>query len=921
MPHIGQVTFGPEGPRKKITVNPPRSYIPSGDGLRPPTWTPEMESRILSIEADVRSILERNNLPINPMSLSLEKLPRQDRNRILGELSEVYQLGATSSLQGVGHILPGESSSYYADRIAPDHPVDISSIWYEQHYKSIQRKALTANVAVEDIVRPSGNQKSLHAMKILEKQINEGIPQGSSAILDLETSGLDPEHGLIWQMTKRGSDGLNETLHFKNPLMGMGTIGQETLENYVLSGKNISDFSEIKPFLRSLLDYDVISGQNIGFDLNFLVSNLRHLSGVSGDARKRGLVGKDFDPELADIADALEKRLSSTSVVDTLALGRHYMPLDLSDELETMASHHIGRGTPMSMQNVLLQSNLMEIIAEQGGLEEAYTHLSEEGLHDSAADTFFEQFYHNELEKMNRGEASKLRALPKGTRFNVPDISVEENLMLRRHILEGGALTPYTQMGYEHLDPVVLEALKRSKHADRLVFENLDMGLDHPMNFVRLNPVEHAAIQSRYVGSMAAPGADTIDIRTAARHAKDWQTLSALDQEAGTGFLTKEGRFAATGSFPSPEAYQDFMNRIANAGIPYANLGATERMVTSSLARTATGSVTAGKTAQVFGDVFPVPEFFAVEQPMVFKSGRLALPADLLKQAGLATDDEMYRLSPFMNREVSANFQFSPDPEEAQSQIETLMNYLKNKGDIDPGVLESLDKLDSESLQKYGVQVGTLTEGAKGDEISMKVNRSLRYAMGGLDVDAADSNAAHYAVGIVQNGDKKFTTGAAVIEKGMDEAARSSYFANAKVAARYFQQVDSSAIARNLVNIGQSSYATKAFDAAKNLKNFYTHNTRLSQASIASAAALTGYYFFKRHKKKAAYYDDPFQPQPTEPQDWYTSYQQEVSSGSPPISINSPNPLSTAGLVAALDRTKIGHTIMGPNKHSHLFGV
>jgi len=87
---------------------------------------------------------------------------------------------------------------------------------------------------------------------------------------------------------------------------------------------------------------------------------------------------------------------------------------------------------------------------------------------------------------------------------------------------------------------------------------------------------------------------------------------------------------------------------------------------------------------------------------------------------------------------------------------------------------------------------------------------------------------------------------------------------------------------------------------------------------LAALTALgVGYYGYRKIKKRQEY-DETMEEQPTMPamaprQD----LMMEESSMSPYSRIE--DPLSTAGVVGNLDRRKINHTAMGPNKYDYLF--
>jgi hypothetical protein len=112
----------------------------------------------------------------------------------------------------------------------------------------------------------------------------------------------------------------------------------------------------------------------------------------------------------------------------------------------------------------------------------------------------------------------------------------------------------------------------------------------------------------------------------------------------------------------------------------------------------------------------------------------------------------------------------------------------------------------------------------------------------------------------------------------------------------------------NRAKLGQG--ANKALD-------FYISNkTNIKNVGIGLLAAGVGYYSYRKYQENRVY-DDVLAQQPIE--------QNTVSRPSPRLTQSDMasfrrDPLVTAGVVGNLDRSKIGHTMMGPDKYNHLFG-
>lgn len=93
---------------------------------------------------------------------------------------------------------------------------------------------------------------------------------------------------------------------------------------------------------------------------------------------------------------------------------------------------------------------------------------------------------------------------------------------------------------------------------------------------------------------------------------------------------------------------------------------------------------------------------------------------------------------------------------------------------------------------------------------------------------------------------------------------------------------------------------------------------KLAMGAIAVGAASAGYYLAKKQRTNRMY-DEVMNQQPYE----NPGLVQEANSGIQQDNQQTSarrDPLVTAGVVGNLDRNKIGHTAMGPNKYNHLYG-
>jgi len=103
------------------------------------------------------------------------------------------------------------------------------------------------------------------------------------------------------------------------------------------------------------------------------------------------------------------------------------------------------------------------------------------------------------------------------------------------------------------------------------------------------------------------------------------------------------------------------------------------------------------------------------------------------------------------------------------------------------------------------------------------------------------------------------------------------------------------------------------------MAEFYaSHKAKLGYGALGVGVAAAGYYMYKKHRERQLY-NETLDRQPTE-RAITTDQMEDSSRAFSQVSSFRKDPLATAGVVGNLDRAKIGHTQMGPNKYNHLFG-
>lgn len=88
---------------------------------------------------------------------------------------------------------------------------------------------------------------------------------------------------------------------------------------------------------------------------------------------------------------------------------------------------------------------------------------------------------------------------------------------------------------------------------------------------------------------------------------------------------------------------------------------------------------------------------------------------------------------------------------------------------------------------------------------------------------------------------------------------------------------------------------------------------------LAAVGLLSAGYYIAKKNRKQNLYDEVTQEQPLEGRGSVTQSNDNTIQSYPQSSTRR-DPLVTAGVVGNLDRNKIGHTNMGPNKYNHLYG-
>ena len=265
--------------------------------------------------------------------------------------------------------------------------------------------------------------------------------------------------------------------------------------------------------------------------------------------------------------------------------------------------------------------------------------------------------------------------------------------------------------------------------------------------------------------------------------------------------------------------------------------------------------------------------------------------------------------------------------EEKENLLRSFANKEKT-GDFFVDNYKNSIKTISESIESNFITGMKIT----GKEMTEAINKSrLAQGLAGVnDTDIALQSRVHRLVQTVRAG-KDGVIGfimSGSVTDDMDEAARSlsgetlsvgaSRAAEDRAALSTLRQAAKVSGTIEEVTPGLNAGEAFAENAIKVGKELYKSNKgKLAIGALALAGAVTGYKMAKRANENDPY-DATMALAPVE-QGQRPYGIQEALMGNGQTSRRK-DPLFTAGVVGNLDRQKIGHTSMGPSKHSHLFG-
>ena len=132
----------------------------------------------------------------------------------------------------------------------------------------------------------------------------------SFVVVDLETTGFDPRHDRIIELSAMRIRNNNITLTFSTFVNPMRPIPREVSDLTGITNKDVESYPEIQDVLPQFLSFagsDIIVGYGVGFDVNFIYDN------------ERRLTGNDFKNDYIDVMQIAQKHLGKKKKLTDLA--------------------------------------------------------------------------------------------------------------------------------------------------------------------------------------------------------------------------------------------------------------------------------------------------------------------------------------------------------------------------------------------------------------------------------------------------------------------------------------------------------------------------------------------------------------------------------------------------------------------------
>lgn len=250
---------------------------------------------------------------------------------------------------------------------------------------------------------------------------------------------------------------------------------------------------------------------------------------------------------------------------------------------------------------------------------------------------------------------------------------------------------------------------------------------------------------------------------------------------------------------------------------------------------------------------------------------------------------------------------------------------------INQRILDGLSPLDDAALndevvanisslmQQDGVAIAQISDDAQARQFV----ELFAQASGQRFEDVADRNMLEIGTAFVDSEPGRVRTAGAFATRGLTDADGKSIISQVDLVLGHQNNLDNmSVIERVRASSLGAAAGAQASDVADRVGASITKNLPLIKRGLLATAGVGAALTIYNKKRNQDIYDETMQQMPMERGTGYSVYDQlEVKKQ---LGINkyyqTYDPLSTAYTVDQLDRNKIGHTNMGPQRHNNLYG-
>lgn len=922
-------------------------------------WERKLDARYEALGTD-EYFTTVTSKQLNVQSL-LQALPSDERKRFMREYERIIGLKQISD-QVSDDLKQGDVPSHLGRKLATPKrgraPVslDIDPRFLDTefpHPLAVILNNMTPQLDAETgELRASSNILRYDWMQEMANQ--SPLERGKTALIfDTETAGLHESSGIrqiSWGQTevnRWGYIGLArdqvEDVHFRTAQMprgmiaGINGIATQNMEDVVgnsLGAKGFAnarpgegaDFAQsLRPFLEQLRDTDYVIGQNIAFDLNQVFKGLR--------------LTKAYQENTNGIAQLVDEVTDATfgtgKIRDTLLMARKQLPgLGIADELSSA-----NKLSAYSIENLMLKTNLFEYIMGRNQSSEENVRkllgLDTNGLHSADVDTILTSYLYDALEEqeLRPGDlgfggirstmrAGVIKSYGMTPITKITDASHVDRRIFERMLNEDGAI----QLNNSVIDMDTLRGMGAEGAYNRLLKDDVAAKFD-------LTPLEQKMLLTRGdITTNTAP----IDTWAGAYRFGKFQKYSGMNK-SGEGFLNRAATLFKKGMHPGIDDFENLRKDLQRAGMPFANISEEEMWFTHGIALSADDATRGGHLWDALGPVeqrmvgltddLGISRFEAYKRGYVTKSGRNINLNPLLIQdaeeagvlrANLTNADELTMLD-YSTFEYEGKHFFNVQHSLDESEAEKLANYIRNLDEediaryFDPKVdIDRLTTLLPEVAKERGIGIANL----EGRAATRAYNVVKSFNVGQVSDDAVIRLRAGLMSPV--GTDRIVRTGAWISDKFPGSKFMDDYAESMKLASTRLEDLRTKGAERGFfdnMERAKSLSSTKFIERTMDLMDVAKPYT--PWAFGAAAVAGVGYYLGKRHQEKEQY-------RPTMDTQSYESRSygplDDIQNEQVFAMRQGLDPLKTAGVVGSQYNNRIGHTRMGPNKNSHLYG-